>query len=204
MLFTCLMSKEKRLAVDDGTMDKEQTNSFLPSLVFHLQVSQREERRCETEWEDGVLESHVPALRAGSQEDAGQPLMPGFLEVIQKLPGPANLFLSQIISLAKILTRNFTLTWGQNGCHRWLVWGGVDASACPFPFLREAAFVVLAAIMDQGCLFHFTKIQSPHRLTCSFLMVALCCTLCYCGGLTEKCLPSLMYLNTWFPSGGDV
>lgn len=32
MLFTCLMSKEKRLAVDDGTMDKEQTKEQLSSL----------------------------------------------------------------------------------------------------------------------------------------------------------------------------
>lgn len=143
-----------------GQWTKNRAKIFFPYQSSPFKFPQRGECRCESELEDGVLESLVPALRAESQEHAGQPQWLLSLEVTQKLPGPANLFLSQIISLAKTLTRNCTLNWGGNGCQRW--------SAYPFPFLRETTFVVLATNMDQGCLLHFTKIQSSPRPTCSF------------------------------------
>lgn len=161
MQFTCLMSeKDWQLAVNDGTMDKEQSQDFLPLPGFPLQVSP-----------EGRMQMWVRARRWSSWKPcpSSQSWIPGAcwaapmavsLEVTQKLPGPANLFLSQIISLAKTLTRNCTLNWGGNGCQRW--------SAYPFPFLRETTFVVLAANMDQGCLLHFTKIQSSPRPTCLF------------------------------------
>lgn len=185
-----------------GQWTKNRAKTFFPSKSSTFKFPQRGDCRVRARrWSSW---KPCPSSQSWIPGGCWAAPMAVFLEVIQKLPGPVNLFLSQIISLAKTLTSNCTLIWGRNGCQRWTVWESVDAAACSLPFLTETTFEVLATNMDQGCLLHFTNTQSSHRPTCPFLKVTMCCPLHYCGGLTEKRLPSLMCLNTWYPICGVV